>query len=171
MADIFTPEKRSEVMSKIRGRDTKPEIAVRSMLHGLGYRFTVNGPKNRKLPGRPDIVLPRHNVLIFVHGCFWHGHEGCADFRMPKSRTDFWENKISTNKARDRRNLATLHLAGWKVVTIWECEMKTLAAKAALLARLPALIELEQVTSYAFREAQPMPMAAEDALEYGSKNG
>jgi DNA mismatch endonuclease (patch repair protein) len=112
MADIFTPEKRSEVMSKIRGKNTKPEIVVRSILHALGYRFTVNGSKNRKLPGRPGIVLPKHKVLIFIHGCFWHSHEACRDFRIPKSRTEFWTKKIHGNIARDRRNLVTLNLTG-----------------------------------------------------------
>ncbi len=164
MADIFTPEKRSEVMSRIRGKNTKPEIAVRSMLHSLGYRFTVNGPKNKKLPGRPDIVLPKHNVLIFVHGCFWHGHAGCRDFHIPKSRTDFWTKKIHGNIARDRRTLATLHLSGWKVLTIWACEMKTLPAKAALYARLPALIELAPV-KYAYMD-ELLPLAAEDVKPY-----
>ncbi len=169
MADIFTPEKRSEVMSKIRGRDTKPEIAVRSMLHRHGYRFTVNGPKNKKLPGRPDIVLPKHNVLIFVHGCFWHGHHGCRDFRIPRTRIEFWEKKIHGNIARDQRTLAALHLLGWKTVVVWACEMKTLPAKADLYARLPALIELEPVVTYDFRENEPTPMAAEDPAEYGAK--
>ena len=82
MADVFTPEKRSEVMARIRGRDTKPELALRKILHGLGYRFTVNGPKNRTLPGKPDIVLPKHHTVIFVHGCFWHGREHCPYFRL-----------------------------------------------------------------------------------------
>jgi DNA mismatch endonuclease (patch repair protein) len=91
MADVFTPEKRSEVMSRIRGRDTRQERLVRSMLHRLGYRFTVAGPKNRLLPGRPDIVLPKFRTVVFVHGCFWHGHEHCPDFRLPKSRPDWWK--------------------------------------------------------------------------------
>jgi len=165
MADIFTPEKRSEVMSKIRGRNTKPELAVRSMLHHLGYRFTVNGPKNKKLPGRPDIVLPKYKAVIFVHGCFWHGHEGCRDFHIPKSRTEFWENKIYGNRARDARNLVAVKTLGWKAVVIWACEMKNLGGKAALLARLPALIELVPVT-YRFGAEEPVPMAAEDPKPY-----
>ena len=86
--DIFTPQKRSEVMSRIRGRDTKPEFALRSMLHRLGYRFTVKGPKNKSLPGRPDIVLPKYRTVIFVHGCFWHGHEHCPAFRLPSTRRE-----------------------------------------------------------------------------------
>ncbi len=91
MADVFTPEKRSEVMSRIRGRDTRQERLVRSMLHRLGYRFTVAGPKNRLLPGRPDIVLPKFRTVVFLHGCFWHGHEHCPDFRLPQSRPDWWK--------------------------------------------------------------------------------
>ena len=102
MADVFTPEKRSEVMSRIRSHNTKPELAVRSMLHGLGYRFTVNGPKNRALPGKPDIVLPKHRTVIFVHGCFWHGHENCPYFRIPKTRREQWTAKIKANRARDQ---------------------------------------------------------------------
>jgi len=104
MADVFTPEKRSEVMSRIRGRDTKPELALRSMLHRLGYRFTVNGPKNKSLPGKPDLVLPKFRTVIFVHGCFWHGHQHCPAFRLPKSSRAFWKTKIEGNQARDLRN-------------------------------------------------------------------
>ena len=116
MADVFTPEKRSEVMSRIRGRDTRPERLVRSMLHRLGYRFTVAGPKNRLLPGRPDIVLPKFRTVVFVHGCFWHGHEHCPDFRLPQSRHDWWKQKIEGNRARDARTEAALLALGWHVV-------------------------------------------------------
>ena len=123
--DIFTTEKRSEVMSRIRGQDTKPELALRSMLHRMGYRFTVNGPKNKSLPGRPDIVLPKHNTVIFVHGCFWHGHENCSHFRLPKTHRAWWRRKIAGNKARDERNVDDLDRAGWNVVVIWECLLIT----------------------------------------------
>jgi DNA mismatch endonuclease (patch repair protein) len=95
--DVFTPKKRSEVMARIRSRETKPELALRSMLHELGYRFTVNGPRNRNLPGRPDLVLPKLHTVIFVHGCFWHGHEHCSAFRLPKSRRAWWKRKIEGN--------------------------------------------------------------------------
>jgi DNA mismatch endonuclease (patch repair protein) len=125
MADIFTPEKRSEVMSRIRSHNTKPELAVRSMLHRLGCRFTVNGQKNRSLPGRPDIVLPKYRTVIFVHGCFWHGHEHCPKFRMPKSRRAFWKKKIEGNIARDAANEMKLRMLGWHVVTVWECGLKS----------------------------------------------
>jgi DNA mismatch endonuclease (patch repair protein) len=140
MADVFTPEKRSEVMSRIRGRNTRPELALRSMLHQHGYRFTVNSTKNRLLPGRPDLVLPKYRSVIFVHGCFWHGHENCPAFRLPTSRCDWWQAKISGNKARDLRNEATLRALGWHVVTIWECALKTAAALSWLETRLPKLI-------------------------------
>ena len=141
MTDIWSPEKRSEVMSRIRGSDTKPELLVRSMLHRLGYRFTVRGPKNKALPGRPDLVLPKHRVVVFVHGCFWHGHEGCPDFKLPKSRTAWWTAKIEGNRARDARVVNQLHQLGWHVVTLWACAVKTRGARDWLEARLPVLIE------------------------------
>lgn len=140
MADVFTPEKRSEVMSRIRGRDTRPERLVRSMLHRLGYRFTVAGPKNRLLPGRPDIVLPKFRTVVFVHGCFWHGHEHCPDFRLPQSRRDWWTLKIEGNRARDARSEAALLALGWHVVTIWACAVKTAAARSWLERRIPGLV-------------------------------
>ncbi|MEO5712787.1 MAG: very short patch repair endonuclease [Luteolibacter sp.] len=139
--DVFTPEKRSEVMSKIRGHDTKPELALRSMLHRLGYRFTVRGPKNKTLPGRPDLVLPKHRTVIFVHGCFWHGHEYCKHFRLPKSRSGFWMQKIEGNRARDLRSENALRALGWHVVTIWECALKPASARSWLEAQLPKLLE------------------------------
>lgn len=162
MADVFTPEKRSEVMSRIRGRDTKPELALRSMLHRLGYRFTVNGPRNRSLPGKPDLVLPKYKTVIFVHGCFWHGHENCRNFRLPASRTEWWKAKITGNQQRDRRNEAAIRAAGWHVVTIWECALKTAAARDWLAARLPNLLGSPL-------EASPteLPMVAEDEAPYG----
>ncbi len=140
MADVFTPEKRSEVMSCIRGRDTKPELALRSMLHRLGYRFTVHGPKNRTLPGRPDLILPKYSAVIFVHGCFWHGHENCSYFRLPKSSRAFWKAKIESNQARDLRNENALRHLGWHVVTIWECALKKKSDHPWLVARLPTLL-------------------------------
>jgi len=138
--DVFTPQKRSEVMSRIRGRDTKPELVLRSMLHRLGYRFTVNGPKNRSLPGRPDIVLPKYRTALFVHGCFWHGHENCRHFRLPKSRSAFWKAKIQGNQQRDLHNENALRNLGWNVVTIWECALRTPKDRLWLAARLPRLL-------------------------------
>ena len=111
-------------MSRIRNKDTKPEIIVRSILHGEGLRFTVNGPKNKKLPGKPDIVLPKYKTVIFVHGCFWHNHEGCKLAYIPKSNTDFWTEKFEKNRARDQRNLEQLQKMNWKIGIIWECALR-----------------------------------------------
>ncbi len=140
MADVFTPEKRSAVMALIRGRDTRPELALRSLLHRAGYRFTVRGPGNRRLPGKPDLVLPKYHTVIFVHGCFWHGHAQCRAFRLPKSRAEWWRSKIAGNQARDLRSGEALHQLGWRVVVVWECELKTEAARLRLMERLPGLL-------------------------------
>lgn len=140
MVDIWSPEKRSEVMSKIRGWDTTPELLARSLLHRHGYRFTVHGPKNKSLPGRPDLVLPKLRTVVFVHGCFWHGHEHCPDFRVPKSRVAWWTAKIEGNRARDLRVQNELLALGWHVVTLWACALKTRAARQWLETRLPALL-------------------------------
>lgn len=140
MADVFTPEKRSQVMSRIRGWDTKPELALRSMLHRFGYRFTVRGPGNKSLPGRPDLVLPKYRTVIFVLGCFWHGHENCPDFRLPGTRADWWLAKITGNRARDLRVESELQNLGWHVVTIWACALKNASARAWLEKRIPKLL-------------------------------
>jgi DNA mismatch endonuclease (patch repair protein) len=140
MADVFTPEKRSQVMAAIRSRHTKPELALRSMLHRLGYRFTINGPGNEFLPGRPDLVLPKYRTVVFVHGCFWHGHPDCPHFRLPATRREWWVEKIAGNRRRDLRNEEALIALDWHVVTIWECALKTAAARLWIEPRLPALI-------------------------------
>jgi DNA mismatch endonuclease (patch repair protein) len=140
MVDVFTPEKRSDIMSRIHGRDTTPELTLRSLLHRLGYRFTVNGPLNRSLPGKPDIVLPKYRSVIFVHGCFWHGHTNCPAFRLPKSRTAWWAAKIAANQARDRLHENQLRHLGWHVITIWECALKKKSARAWLAMRIPTLL-------------------------------
>lgn len=124
MTDHLTPEQRSWNMGRIRNKNTKPELVVRSILHGLGYRFTVNGPKNRQLPGKPDIVLPKYRTVIFVHGCFWHRHKGCKETTTPKTRTEWWQAKFDGNVERDRRNQRVLRKARWKVAVVWECETK-----------------------------------------------
>lgn len=123
--DRISSEHRSWNMSRIRNKDTRPEIIVRSILHGEGLRFTVNGPKNKKLPGKPDIVLPKYKTVIFVHGCFWHGHKNCRDFRIPKTRSEWWREKLEGNVARDQRKQAELRELGWKIRVIWECQLKT----------------------------------------------
>lgn len=111
-------------MGRIKSKDTNPELIVRSILHGLGYRFTINGPKNRKLPGRPDIVLPKYRTAVFVHGCFWHRHKGCKETTTPKTRKEWWQAKFDGNVARDRRNQRALKEAGWNVIVVWACELK-----------------------------------------------
>ncbi|WP_430252081.1 very short patch repair endonuclease [Neorhizobium sp. DAR64860/K0K1] len=118
--DVLTKEQRRLNMSRIRGRDTKPELLLRKELHARGYRFRVNVTG---LPGRPDIVFPKYGAVIQVNGCFWHGHD-CHLFRMPSSRQDFWAEKISSNRERDRRTNQALSDAGWRVLTVWECSMK-----------------------------------------------
>jgi DNA mismatch endonuclease (patch repair protein) len=117
--DRISPEQRSWNMSRIRGKNTKPEITVRSLLHRMGFRFRLHVAG---LPGRPDIVLPRHKTVIFVHGCFWHRHRGCKFAYTPKSRIKFWNSKFAQNLARDKHSLTLLRKAGWNVITIWECE-------------------------------------------------
>ncbi|HEY7811269.1 MAG TPA: very short patch repair endonuclease [Allosphingosinicella sp.] len=118
--DHLTPEQRSRNMSRIRGSNTKPELAVRKMLHRAGFRFRLH---RRDLPGTPDIVLPRHRVAVFVHGCFWHGHEECRRSALPKTRREFWAEKIARNRARDLRATEALRAAGFSVVTLWECQI------------------------------------------------
>lgn len=127
-------------MGRIRNKDTKPELMVRSLLHGMGYRFTVNGPKNRKLPGRPDIVLPKYRTVIFVHGCFWHRHKGCKETTTPKTRTEWWEAKFGGNVERDRRNQRDLRKLGWKVIVVWECQTKKETKLVSLRRRVKAAI-------------------------------
>ncbi len=116
--DIWSIEKRSAVMARIRGRDTKPELIVRSLLHRSGLRFSL---RRKDLPGKPDIVLPKYKAVVFVHGCFWHRHKGCKVATMPKSREDFWLAKFAANVVRDKRNQRDLKKAGWKVIVLWEC--------------------------------------------------
>lgn len=117
--DTVTPEVRSEIMSRIRGKHTRPERAVRSFLHRAGYRFRLH---RHDLPGSPDIVLPSRRIAIFVNGCFWHRHNGCPKAYMPKSRVEYWSKRFADNVARDQRKTVELELLGWDVVTIWECE-------------------------------------------------
>ncbi len=120
--DRLTPEKRSANMSAVRSQNTKPEIRVRSVLHRAGYRFRLH---RRDLPGSPDIVLPRYQTVVFVHGCFWHGHDGCRRSKLPATRTEFWQAKIERNRDRDEAARAALIALGYRVVTLWECELKS----------------------------------------------
>lgn len=125
MVDTLTPKARSERMARIRGKDTVPEMKVRRMTHRMGYRFRLHC---RSLPGSPDLVFPGLKKIIFVHGCYWHGHK-CKYGKLPKSNVAFWTNKIVTNKARDKRNIAALRRAGWKVFVVWQCETRKAAGQ------------------------------------------
>ena len=120
MADLWTKEQRSRVMSRVKNKNTKPEVQVRSMLHRMGYRFRLH---RRDLAGAPDIVLPRHRKAVFVHGCFWHNHD-CPRGKRPSTRTEFWNAKLDANIERDRANQEALEEKGWRVLTLWECEVK-----------------------------------------------
>lgn len=120
MTDVFSKEKRSEVMSHIRGRDTKPEMIVRRFLFSKGFRYRLH---SKGLPGHPDIVLKKYRTVIFVNGCFWHGHD-CKYGHLPKSNTQYWGPKISSNMERDKKNQKALEESGWRVIRLWECELK-----------------------------------------------
>ena len=135
MADKLSPSQRKCCMSRIRGKNTKPEILVRKGLHARGFRFRLH---NKKLPGSPDIVLPKYGVVIMVNGCFWHGHKGCRYATKPKTNVEFWETKIARNRHRDEVTNAHLEALGWHVITVWECELR---GKSVLASRLDALAE------------------------------
>jgi DNA mismatch endonuclease, patch repair protein len=130
--DRIDKQRRSWNMSRIKCKDTAPEVLVRSTLHAMGYRFRLH---SRMLPGRPDIVLPKYRVVLFVHGCFWHRH-GCKLSYTPKSRVTFWESKFNQNVERDRKVFRELKLLGWKVVTVWECEAQSASQVAARIREL-----------------------------------
>lgn len=133
MSDVFDPARRSAVMRSVRGRDTKPELAVRRILRaaGMGYRLGGCG-----LPGRPDVVMKGRRAVVFVHGCFWHGHDCRRGARRPKANADYWRVKIERNRARDARSTAALVAEGWRVVVVWECEMKGPDFASGLIARV-----------------------------------
>ena len=119
--DTASPEKRSWIMRQVKGRDTSPEKIVRSLLHRMGYRFRL---QRDDLPGKPDIVLPRFKTVVFVNGCFWHRHSGCKRATTPATNVDYWQTKFERNVTRDARNQAELEKMGWRVVIVWECELK-----------------------------------------------
>lgn len=171
--DIWSKKKRSAVMAKIRSRDTKPEWIVRRYLFSRGYRYRKNV---KGLPGTPDIVLRKYGIVIFIHGCFWHGHE--VDGHIPHSNSDFWRKKIERNKQRDARDKETLKRMGWRVMTVWECQLKPAV-------RQQTLLEIEYHINHTYLEQfKPRPaipydlreheeevpgMVAEDKVEYGKK--
>ena len=135
MADKLDTQQRHHCMSRIRGKDTKPELLVRKGLHARGFRFRL---QDRNLPGRPDIVLPKYGVAIMINGCFWHGHGGCRYATKPKSNIEFWETKIARNKHRDEVTSAHLEALGWTVIIVWECELR---GKEKAEARIQTLAE------------------------------
>lgn len=136
MADVHSKETRSYNMSKIRSKDTKPELLVRRFLHSHGFRYRLHV---KDLPGKPDIVLPKYKTVIFVHGCFWHGHEGCKYYVVPKTRTDWWINKINGNINKGLTSMQLLITNGWKVIEVWECELKKAKIDSTLRNLLPLI--------------------------------
>ena len=152
-------------MAAIKGKDTKPEMIVRKYLFSRGLRYRVN---NRKLPGSPDIVLKKYKTVVFVDGCFWHGHEGCKYFRLPKSNVDFWRHKIVMNIARDYANNVDLKLAGCRVIRIWECNIRTKARREETLQHLYDIIILSSnIENYQSNEIDNDSIAAEPNIPYG----
>ena len=167
MADVMTPEQRSRCMAAIKGKDTKPEMIVRKYLFSRGLRYRVN---NRKLPGSPDIVLKKYKTVVFIDGCFWHGHEGCKYYRLPKTNVDFWRHKIAMNIARDYANGVDLRLAGWKVIRVWECDIKTKAKREETLERLyHEIVGDEHKSSTYVSTPNDASIAAEPSASYGDK--
>jgi DNA mismatch endonuclease (patch repair protein) len=122
MADVHSKAIRSFNMSRIKGKNTKPEMLVRKFLFSMGLRYRLH---DKKLPGKPDLVFLKHGVVVFIHGCYWHGHDGCKYFVVPKTRTEWWVNKINRNKLNDSNSISELKRTGWKVITVWECELKS----------------------------------------------
>lgn len=171
--DIWDKKKRSEVMSKIRSKDTKPELALRKALFAKGFRYRVN---DKRLQGKPDIVLPKYKTVIFVHGCFWHRHEDCKYAYIPKTNIKFWNNKITSNIQRDKANAEKLTALGWNVLTVWECEIRHKykhdimplinIISAELLAQIPQKVSIR---IYGEHENQ-ITLVAEEHISYNSKN-
>jgi DNA mismatch endonuclease (patch repair protein) len=167
--DIWSKEKRSECMSKIRSKDTKPELALRKALFARGFRYRVY---DKHLPGKPDIVLHKYKTVIFLHGCFWHRHDGCKYAYTPKTNTEFWVNKITSNRDRDKINMQKLTDLGWNVLTVWECEIRHTykrdltplidRVETTLLAQIPQKLSIKIYEKI----ENEITMVAEDIVEY-----
>lgn len=162
----MTAEQRHRCMAAIKGKDTKPEMIVRRYLHSLGFRY---GLHNRKLPGKPDLVFRSFKTVLFIHGCFWHGHQGCRYYTLPKTNTDFWETKITRNRQRDVETEKTLREKGWNVLTIWECDLRDKKKREESLARLEERLKLLRDGRRGYETAEEMPMAAEPEAGYGDE--
>ena len=162
MADVLTPQQRHANMAAIRSKDTKPEMIVRRGLWKRGFRYRLN---HKRLPGHPDLVLRKYRTCIFVNGCFWHGHEGCRYYTIPKTNTEFWVNKVKRNKERDLKVQRELAAMGWHSITIWECELKPIKREDTLKSLAYTLNKIflqdRAVKRYEIPEEEPM-MAAED---------
>ena len=165
MTDVLTKEQRSRCMAAIKGKDTKPEMIVRRYLFSRGLRFRV---QVRKMPGNPDIVLPKYKTVIFVNGCFWHGHEGCKYYRLPKSNIEFWKEKINRNIARDIRNEEELKSLGWHVIRVWECDIRKVSSREEYLQHLYNSIVQSELTRNYDVDFEEMHIAAESASMYGN---
>ena len=169
--DRLTQEQRHRNMAAIRGKDTKPEILVRKFLFSRGFRYRLNHPR---LPGHPDLVLRKYRTVIFVNGCFWHGHENCKYFRLPKTNIDFWKNKIEQNKERDKKEQCQLAAMGWHCITVWECQLKpkvrnqTLESLAYTLNHI--YLEDREIKTYKMTEQDDSLMAAEPQSQYGKSD-
>ena len=164
MTDTMTPEQRHRCMSAIKGKDTKPEMIVRRYLFSKGLRYRLHV---KKLPGNPDLVLPKYKTVVFINGCFWHGHEGCKYYRLPKSNVEFWESKITNNKNRDILNEIKLKELGWRVVRIWECEIRRVQDRDQSLEKLYNQI-VKRSLSYEENDI-PIQIAAEEEKGYGKE--
>ena len=171
MADKMTPEQRHFCMASIRGKNTRPEILVRKYLFAHGFRFRIHV---KKLPGTPDIVLLKYRTVIFINGCFWHGHKDCGSYSMPKSNVDFWKQKIERNVKRDLENRIKLRDMGWHVIQLWECQLKPKVREENLQGLLYALNKIMllnyQPKPYRMEEEAPMTIAAENGIGYPSKS-
>ncbi len=169
--DRLTQEQRHRNMTAIRGKDTKPELLVRKFLFSRGFRYRLNHPR---LPGHPDLVLRKYRTVIFVNGCFWHGHEDCKYFRLPKTNIDFWQNKIERNKERDKKEQCQLAMMGWHCITVWECQLKpkvrnqTLESLAYTLNHI--YLEDRKIKTYKIAEQDDSLMAAEPQSLYGKSD-
>lgn len=171
MSDVHTIEQRHKNMAAIRAKNTKPELIVRKYLWSHGFRYRLNHPR---LPGKPDIVLRRYRTCIFVNGCFWHGHEGCKYYVVPKTRTEFWLNKVNRNKERDTEVQRQLAKMGWHCITVWECQLKPDKRETTLESLIYTLnkIFLQDHQTHVYEpieEDTPMMVAENSDIEYGKK--